>query len=77
MTTKKTFRITVDIPAEQHAYIKELAAKEGVTLEQFVMEHLPALQKREHQALSQDEFNELLEDLLDEKEPVLKRLSKK
>jgi hypothetical protein len=54
-----------------------LAEEEGVTLEQFVMEHLPALQKREHQDLPQDEFDELLEDLLDEKEPVLKRLSKK
>jgi len=73
----KNVRLEIDIPADQYAYLKELADIEGVTLEQFVIEHLPALQKKKHQDLPKEEFDELLADLLDEKEPVLKRLSKK
>ena len=73
----KNVRVEIEIPADQHAYIKELADKEGVNFEQFVIDHLPALQKKKHRDLSQCEFDELLEDLLNEKEAVLKRLSKK
>jgi hypothetical protein len=80
MTHKhETVRLTIDVPAKQHTYIKMLAAKEGVSLRQFVIEHLPSLgaDKRKHKEIEQDEFDELLKELLNEKSAALKRLSKK
>jgi len=77
----ETVRLTIDVPAQQHTYIKMLAAKEGVSLRQFVIEHLPTLErkksKKKHKDIDKNEFDELLDDLLIEKAPVLKRLAKK
>jgi hypothetical protein len=77
----KTIRLTIDFPVEQHTYIKMLAAKEGVSLRQFVIEHLPGLDepksKKKHKNASDKEFDELLKEFLIEKGPMLKRLSKK
>lgn len=74
-----TVRLTVDFPVDQHTYIKMLAAKEGVSLRRFVIEHLPSLDqgKKKHQDIKKDEFDELLKELLVEKADVLKRLAKK
>lgn len=74
-----TVRLTIDFPADQHIYIKMLAAKEGVSLRQFVIEHLPNLERgrKKHKDIDKDEFDELLKELLVEKADVLKRLSKK
>lgn len=74
-----TVRLTIDFPIEQHTYIKILAAKEGVSLRQFVIEHLPNLEKKKKKQkdVEKDEFDELLKELLIEKGAVLKRLSKK
>ncbi|CCB86558.1 unknown protein [Parachlamydia acanthamoebae UV-7] len=74
-----TVRLTIDFPLDQHTYIKMLAAKEGVSLRQFVIEHLPSLDegKKKHKDVEKDEFDELLKELLVEKADVLKRLSKK
>lgn len=75
----KTVRLTIDVPADQHTYIKMLAAKEGISLRQFVIEHLPSLEKnkKKHKDLEKDEFDQLLKELLVEKADVLKRLAKK
>lgn len=75
----KTVRLTIDFPADQHTYIKMLAAKEGISLRQFVIEHLPSLEKnkKKHKDLEKDEFDRLLKELLVEKADVLKRLAKK
>jgi hypothetical protein len=77
----KTVRLTIDFPARQHTYIKMLAAKEGVSLRQFVIEHLPGLDetksKKKHKNASDKEFDVLLKKFLVEKAPMLKRLSKK
>jgi hypothetical protein len=77
----KTVRLTIDFPAEQHTYIKMLAAKEGVSLRQFVIEHLPGLDetksKKKHKNASDKEFDALLKEFLVDKAPMLKRLSKK
>lgn len=72
-------RLTIDFPIDQHTYIKMLAAKEGVSLRQFVIEHLPSLKKKEKKGkdIPKDEFDELLKELLIEKGQVLKRLAKK
>ena len=76
---QETVRLTIDFPADQHTYIKMLATKEGVSLRQFVIEHLPNLEtgKKKQKDLAEDEFSELLKELLVEKADVLKRLSKK
>jgi hypothetical protein len=71
-------RLTIDFPADQHTYIKMLAAKEGITLRQFVIEHLPNLDQGEKNInIENDEFDTLLKELLVHKSDVLKRLSKK
>ncbi len=76
---QETVRLTIDFPADQHTYIKMLAAKEGISLRQFVIEHLPDLEKnkRKHKDLEKNEFNKLLKELLIDKAHVLKRLAKK
>ncbi|MBA3723097.1 MAG: hypothetical protein H0W88_11955 [Parachlamydiaceae bacterium] len=73
-----TVRLTIDFPVDQHTYIKMLAAKEGVSLRHFVIEHLPSLEKNiKHKDIAKDEFDELLKNLLVEKADILKRLAKK
>ena len=78
---QKTIRLTIDFPVKQHTYIKMLAAKEGVSLRQFVIEHLPGLEKtkskKKHKNANDKEFDTLLKEFLVEKAPMLKRLSKK
>lgn len=76
---EKTVRLTIDFPVGQHTYIKMLAAKEGVSLRHFVIEHLPSLEKKKKKQkdLPKEEFDELLKELLVEKSDVLRRLSKK
>ena len=77
---KGTVRLTIDFPVHQHKYIKTLALIEGVSLKQFVIEHLPNLEtksKKKHKYASDEEFDVLLREFLIEKAPMLKRLSKK
>jgi hypothetical protein len=76
---QETVRLTIDFSIDQHTYIKMLAAKEGVSLRQFVVEHLPSLErnKRKRRDIEKDEFDRLLKELLVEKAGVLKRLAKK
>jgi hypothetical protein len=76
----ETVRLTIDFPMDQHTYIKMLAAKEGISLRQFVIEHLPSLEKKKkkkHKDLERNEFDELLKELLVEKADILKRLARK
>jgi len=71
MASKKTVRITVDISVEQHAYLKMLAAKEGLTLQEFVLKCLP-----------NPEYTDLIdqmrqaEKMMKRNRKVLKKLSK-
>lgn len=74
----ETVRLTIDLPERQHAYIKMLAAGEGVSLRQFVIARLPDVHnKKKHKDASDEKFNKLLEEFLVEKAPMLKRLAKK
>ena len=75
--TPDTVRFTIDLPSDQHIYIKMLAAKDGISMRQYVIEHLPTLHKKKDLDLPQDEFDDLLKDMLVEKAAVLKRLSKR
>ena len=57
-------RLTIDFPKDQHTYIKMLAAKEGVSLRQFVIEHLPGLEKKKHKDVEKDESINYLKNYL-------------
>lgn len=75
----ESVRLTIDFPTEQHTYIKMLAAAEGLSLRQFVIEHLPSPEKMsvKHKNIPKRKFNKLLKEFLIEKAPMLKRLSDK
>lgn len=78
LKAENTVRLTIDVPADQHTYIKMLAAVEGISLREFVITHLPNVHgKKKHKHSDDEEFDELLREFLIEKGPMLKRLSKK
>ncbi len=68
MPGKKTVRIAVDIPADQHAYLKILAAKEGLTLQEFVLKCWP----------NPEDIDQMrqAEEIMKRNRKVLKKLSK-
>ena len=74
---ESTVRFTVDFPQEQHTLLKMLAAKEGKSLRQFVIEHLPSPYAGEDREpkIDKEKFNMLLEDILTEYKAELKNLA--
>jgi hypothetical protein len=74
-----TVRLTVDFPVEQHTYIKMMAAKEGVSMRQFIIEHLPRPQlgKTEKGTVKKAKFDALLDEIMDEYTDELRSLSKR
>jgi uncharacterized protein (DUF1778 family) len=76
---QESVRLTIDVPVDQHTYIKMLATAEGVSLRQFVIEHLPSPETKavKHKRIPKRKFNKLLKEFLDEKAPMLKRLADK
>ncbi|MGB7128070.1 MAG: hypothetical protein WBD50_03145 [Candidatus Rhabdochlamydia sp.] len=44
-----TVKLTIDFPTEQHAYLKMLVARRGMSLHQYVIESLcENIEKQEH-----------------------------
>ena len=75
-----TVRLTIDFPAEQHAYLKMLAAKRGVSMRQYVIESLcENIEKQEakHIDLSENKFKKALNKVISENDDVLRRLADK
>jgi uncharacterized protein (DUF1778 family) len=75
-----TVRLTIDFPAEQHAYLKMLAAKKGMSMRQYVIESLcnsAEVEEVKHTDLSKNKFKKLLKEVVDENEDVLRRLADK
>lgn len=75
-----TVRFTVDFPTEQHAYLKMLAAKKGVSMRQYVIESLcEKVEQKEakHIDLSENKFKKALKKVITENDDVLRRLAKK
>jgi hypothetical protein len=72
-------RLTIDIPVEQHTYIKMMAAAEGTSLKQFVIGRLPNPEKTgvKHKNIPKRKFKKLLKKILVEKAPMFKRLADK
>jgi hypothetical protein len=82
MTQKQkhdTVRLTVDFPVEQHTYIKMMAAKEGISMRQFIIEHLPSpeLKRTKKETVRKAKFNKLLDEIVTEYAEELKSLSKR
>ena len=77
---EETVRLTIDFPAEQHVYLKMLAAKRGVSMRQYVIESLcENIEKQEakHIDLSENKFKKVLNKVISENDDVLKRLADK
>jgi hypothetical protein len=76
---EETVRLTIDFPVEQHAYLKMLAAKKGVSMRQYVIESLcgNVEQEAKHIDLSENKFRKALGKVIDENDGVLKRLADK
>lgn len=82
MTQKQkheTVRLTVDFPIEQHTYIKMMAAKEGISMRQFIIGHLPSptLKKSNKKPLQKKKFKALLDEIMTEYADELRSLSKR
>lgn len=76
---EETVRLTIDFPAEQHAYLKMLAAKKGISMRQYVVEALcgNVEQEAKHIDLTENKFKKALRKVIDENDDVLKRLADK
>lgn len=74
-----TVRLTIDFPAEQHAYLKMLAAKKGVSMRQYVIESLceNVEQEAKHIDLSENKFKKAMTKVISENDDVLRRLADK
>lgn len=77
-----TVRLTVDFPVEQHTYIKMMAAKEGISMRKFIIEHLPSpssgsSSKNKKKKDKNTKFNKLLDEIMTEYADELMSLSKR
>ena len=71
-------RFTLDIPAEQHAYLKMLAARRGISMREYVLESLSnRVETEENINLRQNKFKKILKNVLEENDDVLRRLADK
>lgn len=72
-------RLTIDIPAEQHAYLKMLAARRGISMREYVLESLSKRAESEENGidLSKNKFKKLLNQVIEENDDVLRRLADK
>ncbi len=77
---KDTVRLTIDFPVEQHAYLKMLAAKKGVSMRQYVIESLcetVEIQEAKYIDLSENKFKKALGKVIGGNDDVLRRLADK
>ncbi len=75
---QETVRLTIDFPVEQHAYLKMLAAKQGISMRQYVIESLSEKveqQEAQHINLSENKFKKALNKIITEDDDILKRLA--
>ena len=73
-------RLTIDFPAEQHAYLKMIAAQKGVSMKQYILESLSKnvdSEEIKHVNLGKNKFKKLLPKIIDENRDALKRLADK
>ena len=67
-------RITLDISSEQHAFLKKLAARRGISMQEYLLESLAkTVESGKDARLSDNEFKKLLKIVFDDNDEVLKR----
>jgi hypothetical protein len=77
---QETVRLTIDFPAEQHAYLKMLSAQKGISMRQYVIESLcnsVEMEEAKHINLSKNKFKKILNKVVDENDDALRRLADK
>lgn len=76
---RDTVRLTIDFPAEQHAYLKMLAAEKGVSMRHYVVESLCKNVEKEakHIDLSENKFKKAMKKVIKDNDDVLRRLASK
>lgn len=72
---KNTVRFSMDISTEQHTYWKMLAAKESISMREFVTKHMP--NPSIGRDMPKDKFNILLNEILTDHADTLRSLSKR
>lgn len=75
-----TVRLTIDFPAEQHAYLKMLAAKKGISMRQYVIESVCENVENDEAKyidLSENKFKKAMGKVISENDDVLRRLADK
>jgi hypothetical protein len=77
--SKENVRLTIDFPVEQHTYIKMMAAKEGISMRKFIINHLPGPGQRKAKkgTIKKTKFETLLDEIMTEYDDELRSLSKK
>lgn len=71
---QRMVRLTIDLPAKQHAILKIAAARRGITMRQFVIEHLAGVPE-EIEQIDDATFKKELKKLLRTHKDTLKELS--
>jgi hypothetical protein len=74
-SSRKTTRVTVDFPDDEHRRLKALASLEGVSMQDYIRTHV--MDKVNAMNISDSKFKSLMGKILDENEDVLKRLADK
>ncbi len=74
-TKKKTTRVTVDFPVNQHRKLKAIAALEGVTLQEYIRSRV--ISDPQEEDISDSELNPLVAEIIKENKVALKRLADK
>jgi hypothetical protein len=70
----ESVRLTIDFPIDQHTYIKTLAAAEGLSLRQFVIEHLPSPEKKKRKAKTTPSWENITPEMAEWAEAIVKRV---
>ena len=70
---KKTTRVTVDFPEEQHRELKAIAALEGVTMQDYIRSRITI--ELEENNISDTELKPIVKKIIKKNKNALKRLA--
>ena len=70
---KQNVRLTIDMPIEQHSYLKMLAAKKGVSMRKYIMDSL--FEKEAPSKDRNENFKMILNTVIQEHDETLRRLA--
>ena len=78
MQSKNLSRITIDIPHEQHKKLKSIAALEGKSMREVIIESIEIRLRSKKTADSPDEarIKDIIQDVLKKYAPALEKLAK-